>query len=127
MYNMQKKCKITIDKIIFEIELKETPTALVIWNSLPIISTTNTWGEEIFFYVDVQAALETDAKSVVEFGEIAFWSRGKAIAIGFGKTPISNNSEIRLADKCNIWANTSFNLKKLKSIKDGREIKIEKI
>ena len=125
MYHM-KKCKITIDKIIFEIVLLETNTAKKIWEALPIISSSRIWGEEIYCYTEVNSEREPEAKCVVEFGEIAYWPMGKAIAIGFGKTPISKETEIRLADYCNIWGKTTFNLKNLKEIKDGRVIKIVK-
>ena len=93
MYYM-KKCKITIDKIIFEVVLFNSPTANKIWKSLPISSNIKTWGKEIYFYTDVVANKEPDAKSIIEFGEIAYWPIGKAIAIGFGKTPISQKDEI---------------------------------
>ena len=122
-----KKCKITIDKIIFEVVLFNSPTANKIWNSLPISSNIKTWGKEIYFYTDVVANKEPNAKSIIELGEIAYWPTGKAIAIGFGKTPISQKGEIRLADDCNIWGETKFNLKKLENIAEGQPIKIEKI
>ena len=122
-----KKCKITIDKIIFEVVLFNSPTAIKIWNSLPISSNIKTWGKEIYFYTDVVANKESNAKSIIEFGEIAYWPTGKAIAIGFGKTPISQKNEIRLADDCNIWGETKFDLKKLENIAEGQPIKIEKI
>ena len=122
-----KKCKITIDKIIFEVVLFNSPTANKIWNSLPISSNIKTWGKEIYFYTDVVANKEPNAKSIIEFGEIAYWPTGKAIAIGFGKTPISQKDEIRLADDCNIWGETNFDLKKLENISEGQPIKIEKI
>ena len=122
-----KKCKITIDKIIFEVVLFNSPTANKIWNSLPISSNIKTWGKEIYFYTDVSANKEPNAKSIIELGEIAYWPTGKAIAIGFGKTPISQKDEIRLADDCNIWGKTNFDLKKLENIAEGKPIKIEKI
>ena len=122
-----KKCKITIDKIIFEVVLFNSPTANKIWNSLPISSNIKTWGKEIYFYTDVSANKEPNAKSIIELGEIAYWPTGKAIAIGFGKTPISQKDEIRLADDCNIWGETNFDLKKLENITEGKPIKIEKI
>tara|TARA_B100000925_G_C21712529_1_gene347310 strand:- start:134 stop:505 length:372 start_codon:yes stop_codon:yes gene_type:complete len=122
-----KKCKITIDKIIFEVVLFNSPTANKIWNSLPISSNIKTWGKEIYFYTDVVANKEPNAKSIIELGEIAYWPTGKAIAIGFGKTPISQKDEIRLADDCNIWGETKFDLKKLENIAEGQPIKIEKI
>ena len=122
-----KKCKITIDKIIFEVVLFDSPTAFKIWNSLPLSSNVKTWGKEIYFHIDVVANKEPDAKSVIEFGEIAYWPAGKAIAIGFGKTPISQNDEIRLADDCNVWGKTNFDLKNLDNITEGKLIKIEKI
>ena len=122
-----KKCKITIDKIIFEVVLFNSLTANKIWNSLPISSNIKTWGKEIYFYTDVVANKESNSKSIIEFGEIAYWPTGKVIAIGFGKTPISKKDEIRLADDCNIWGETKFDLKKLENIAEGQPIKIEKI
>ena len=38
---------------------------------------------------------------VIQLGEIA-WPTGDAVTISYGKTPISYENEIRLADKCNI-------------------------
>ena len=123
---MQKKCKICIKNYEIIVDLKDTETAKKIWESLPITSNINVWGEEVYFYVSVSAKLENDAKDVISFGEIAFWSTGKAIAIGFGKTPLSVGDEIRLADKCNVWGKTNFNLKKLKNINPGCKVLVEK-
>ena len=123
---MTKKCKIIIDKINFDISLLNTPTAEIIWKNLPISSSINIWGEEVYFYVDVDSPVESEAKSIIEFGEIAYRPSGKAIAIGFGRTPISKADEIQLADNCNIWAITKFDLKKLKQVKQGCEARIEK-
>ena len=123
---MQKKCKICIKNYEIIVDLNDSETAKKIWESLPINSKANVWGEEVYFYISVSAALEKNAKDVINFGEIVYWSAGKAIAIGFGKTPISVESEIRLADKCNVWGTTSFDLKKLKDVELGCEVLVEK-
>ena len=123
---MQKKCKICIKNFEIIVDLNNSETAKKIWDSLPINSKINVWGEEVYFYVSASAELESDAKEVINFGEIVYWSAGKAIAIGFGKTPISVGDEIRLADKCNVWGKTKFDLKKLKNINSGCEVLVEK-
>ena len=123
---MQKKCKICIKNYEIIVDLNDSETAKKIWESLPINSKANIWGEEVYFYISVSAALEKNAKDVINFGEIVYWSAGKAIAIGFGKPPISVESEIRLADKCNVWGTTSFDLKKLKDVELGCEVLVEK-
>ena len=61
MYHM-KKCKITIDKIIFEIVSFETNTAKKIWEALPIISSSRIWGEEIYCYTEVNSGEGTRSK-----------------------------------------------------------------
>ena len=123
---MQKKCKICIKNFEIIVDLKHTHTAEKIWDALPIKSKINVWGDEIYFYTSISSDQEQDAKEVINLGEIVYWSAGKAIAIGFGKTPISRENEIRLADKCNVWGTTSFDLKKLKDTPTNSEISIEK-
>ena len=53
-------------------------------------------GCNIYFETGLSIELEKNAKSVVNIGEIAFWNSGSAIAIGYGKTTISNGTKIRL-------------------------------
>ena len=124
---MKKRCKIIIKKFEKNIILKNSITANVIWNSLPIYSEIKTWGEEIYFDTDIKCSLEHDSRDILELGDIAYWPLGKAIAIGFGKTPLSHENEIRLASKCNVWGRTSFNLKKLKYLEDGERISVERV
>lgn len=107
--------------------LRDTVTARIIWQKLPIQSEVNKWGDEIYFYVPFACDLENDAKDIINQGEIAFWTEGRAIAIGFGPTPISEGNEIRLAAKCNIWADTTFELKKLSDTFSQDNILIKKL
>ena len=106
------------------IKLRSTPTANAIKSILPCKSIIKIWGEEIYFEIPVQKDLSLDdtAKDVIDLGEIAYWTEGKCIAIGYGKTPISQNNEIRLAAKTNIWGDANLNVEKLKNIKDGDEV-----
>ena len=57
-------------------------------------------------------------------GEIAYWPDGPAIAIGFGRTPISQGSETRLASPCNVFAKAAGDVKSLKQIKAGTPVKV---
>ena len=106
------------------IKLRSTPTANIIKSILPCKSIIQTWGEEIYFEIPTQKDLSLDntAKDVINLGEIAYWKEGKCIAIGYGRTPISHNNEIRLAAKTNIWGDAKLNIKKLKNVKDGDEV-----
>ena len=122
---MRRCRKIFINNYEIIADLNNSFTASQIWNSLPISSDIHTWGNEIYFDTSVSVEIEEKAKEVIQLGEIVYWPTGKAIAIGFGKTPISEGNEIRLASKCNVWANTRFDLKKLININQGENVLVE--
>ena len=106
------------------IKLRSTNTANAIKNILPFKSIVKTWGDEIYFEIPIKKNLdlESDAKDVINLGEVAYWIDGKCIAIGYGKTPISQNNEIRLAAKTNIWGDAVLDVKELGKIRNGDEI-----
>ncbi len=122
-----RKLKMTIGGIEITAELFDTPTADAIYQNLPFSSTARTWGEEVYFDTPVTSENEADARDVVEAGELAFWLAGKAIAIGFGPTPVSQGEEIRLASPCNVWGRAVEDVRGLMVVKDGDPITVERL
>ena len=113
--------------LTLDAELLDTPTAKAIAAKLPLTSSALIWGEEVYFMIPVEVAREKDARAVVTPGEIAYWPDGPAIAIGFGRTPISHGDECRLASHCNIFAKALDDVKMLAKLKAGAKISVTKI
>ena len=116
---------ITVGDIVIRVNVLDTPTAAAIVAACPINSIAHTWGDEVYFSTPVSVVREADATAVVQAGELAYWPDGKAIAIGFGPTPISQSEEIRLASPCNIWGRALDDVKALSVVSDGVNVTVE--
>ncbi len=123
---MPARIRITAGDVTLTADLLATPTAKAVEAALPFESTARTWGDEVYFNTPVSVGSEPKARDVVEAGEIAFWPAGDAIAIGFGRTPVSRGDEIRLASPVNVFARTADDVKQLGRVRAGSRVRMER-
>src|ERR1700746_152279 len=114
-----RRIRFDFGTLTLDAELLDTPTARAISAALPVTSSALTWGEEVYFEIPVEAPREKEARAVVTPGEIAYWPDGPAIALGFGRTPISKGDETRLASPCNIFGTALSDVKALAKVRSG--------
>ena len=111
---------------MLEVELVDTPTARALLEALPFESRAQTWGEEVYFATPVKAKLEKDARQVVDPGTVCFWTEGDAIALPYGRTPISTDERPKLASRCNVLGSILGDPKRLAAVKGGETVRVEK-
>ena len=104
--------------------LNDTPTARALQGALPCKSIANTWGEEVYFNVPITVRLEADARQVVDPGTVCFWVQGSSLALPYGPTPVSHDSECRLVTKVNVLGKIQGDASRLSGIRDGDVIEV---
>ena len=120
------KLRISAPECSVEIELKNTPTAKALLEATPFESRAQTWGEEVYFSTPVSAKVEPDAQQVVEPGTVCFWCEGDALALPYGRTPISTDERPKLASRCNVVGTLLGDPKALARIKSGAKLTVSR-
>tara|TARA_A100000164_G_scaffold324844_1_gene309548 strand:+ start:418 stop:786 length:369 start_codon:yes stop_codon:yes gene_type:complete len=116
--------KIEFKNVSIDAVLNNSKTANEIKKILPITNYVNTWGDEIYFSIDVDDG-EINSKEVVDLGDLGYWPPGKAFCLFFGLTPASEGDDIMPASPVNIIGKILGDLEILKTIKNGEEVSIK--
>ena len=118
------RLRVEAGAVSFEIELGDTPNARALLAAAPFESQAQTWGDEVYFSTPVSAKLEPGAKQVVDPGTVCFWTQGDALALPFGRTPISTDDKPKLANPCNVLGRMLSDPKILSKVKPGTKIRV---
>jgi hypothetical protein len=121
------KLRLEAGKVVLAMDLLDTPTAKALFAAAPFESRAQTWGEEVYFTTPVRAKLEPDAKQIVEPGTVCFWTEGDALALPYGRTPISTDERPKLASRCNILGKLEGDARELAKTRAGEKITVKKV
>lgn len=119
------KIRITIGDISLQAQLNGTLTAMKVAEALPLRACFDTWGDEIYFAIPVEAQLDDSARELVEIGDLGYWPAGNAFCIFFGPTPISSPGQIIPASAVNIIGRVLGDSTRLKGVMGEREVALE--
>jgi uncharacterized protein len=122
----ERKIRITAGKLSAEAILNDSPTATKIWEALPIEGRGNTWGDEIYFTIPVEANPEKDARDIVAVGELGYWPPGTAFCIFFGRTPASTDERPRAASAVNILGKVQGDATAFRAVSSGTRVRLER-
>jgi uncharacterized protein len=122
---MPTQVRITVGNVRLRAEFFDTACAKAIIERIPIKARPNEWGDEYYFEVPVAASLDETATTKVKVGDIGYWPPGRAIAIFFGRTPMSTRSDPVPASAVNLVGKIIDDATVLKKTKGATEIIIE--
>lgn len=123
---MSRTIRLIFDNVQIKAELNDTESAAAVYDALPITSSCNRWGEEIYFDIPVDEPLSSDAIEEVEVGALGYWPPGKAFCIFFGPTPASIGEEPRAASPVNIIGKVVDDVEPLNEVEQGTTVRIDR-
>jgi uncharacterized protein len=122
---MPNTIRIIIGRTTLQAELFDSPCARAVFASLPLETRPNEWGDEFYFEIPVNMALDESATRKVKAGDIGYWPPGKALAIFFGPTPMSTGSDPVPASEVNLVGKILEDPTPLKRERGASKIRIE--
>ena len=120
-----RRITVTAGEVEVTAVLKNTDTANLVWDALPIDAAASTWGDEIYFRTAVEAS-EDNGREVVDYGDVAYWPPGQALCLFFGPTPASQGDEIRPLSPVNVVGRMEDDPSLLKRVSAGSKVVVKK-
>lgn len=121
-----RRLRIATGELTITAILDDSPVADALWAALPIQGRVQTWGDEIYFSIPIDAPPHpASARATVDLGAVGFWPPGNALCLFYGRTPMSRGDEIRPASPVNVLGRMEGDPTILRKAVDGRSIVIE--
>jgi hypothetical protein len=96
-------------------------TAEVVIDNMPIEGEAIRWGDEFYFTTALEIP-EEHGRQDIEVGEVAFWPAGKAIAVFFGRTPVSVSDKPRAYENVNVFGKLEGDARSLVKVLSGERV-----
>jgi len=113
---MPAKIKIVTKSVEMTATLNDSKTAEALVKVLPVKSSAQRWGDEVYFDVPLEMP-EENAQAKVPSGTVAYWPEGPALCIFFGQTPYS---------PVNVVGRVDGDEKRFAKVASGESIRVEK-
>ena len=123
---MPQKIRILAGSVTLAAELSDSECAKAIAGKLPVDAVPNEWGDEFYFAIPVKLPLDATATRKLTIGDIGYWPPGQALAIFFGRTPMSTGPDPVPASEVNLVGQIVGDALILKKAKGALKIRIEK-
>jgi hypothetical protein len=124
---MPEAITLTIGELTLSAELNDSPTASKLASLLPIELAMSRWGDEYYGECGINVEPDTDARDMMEIGELAVWPVGRALCIFFGPTPASKGNEPCAASPVNPIGRLIDGPERLKKLGSSINVKIERL
>lgn len=121
-----RKILIQAGRVTVSAALNDSATADAVWAALPVTGSVQTWGDEIYFSIPVDAPQAEDAQTTVDKGAVAYWPPGSALCLFWGPTPMSRGDEIRPASAVNVIGAIDGDPTVLGAVASGIRIVVER-
>ncbi|MGE5237389.1 MAG: cyclophilin-like fold protein [Chloroflexota bacterium] len=122
---MPTSIRIIVRQITLDAEFFDTPCAKAIAGVLPIETRPAEWGDEFYFEIPVKMPLDQTATTEVKVGDIGYWPLGNALAIFFGRTPMSTGPEPVPASDVNLVGRIVGDTTLMRGAKGAERIRLE--
>ena len=97
------------------VHVNDSHTAAELLRALPVTSSAQTWGAEVYFDVPVHLGPE-DPRGTVESGAVGYWPPGHAVCLFFGQQPVS---------PVDLIGTIEGDQQALEVVEDGQVVKLE--
>jgi uncharacterized protein len=121
-----RRIRITAGSVAADAVLDDSATSGLVWDALPLAVAGETWGDEIYFRIPVNAK-PYNPRETVELGDLGYWPPGAAFCIFFGRTPSSRGEEIRPASPVNVFGKLAGDPTIFKKVRSGTQVRVERI